>query len=84
MPMEFFNCAAPAMSVFIDSLTDAPIKGITLAVANFIPLKAALSLLAARLPLKVTNAKRKENEKMRVEVRFFFKALVVPKEENGG
>ena len=74
----------PAVSVFIASLTDEPIIGTTLDVANLIPLKESVSRLAANEPFIAIIASRNENENTSIEIRFFFSDLVIPIVFSGG
>ena len=69
---------APAVTVFIASLTEEPIIGIMLAVANFIVRKETLSFAAARDPLSEMSAT--DNEKINTAklTNVFFSAFVIP------
>ena len=83
-PRVPFISATPADTVFMASLTEEPINGIILAVANFNPLRVALSLLAASVPLRAISARRKENVNISSDIKFFFSDFTIPIQESGG
>ena len=75
---------ASATTVFIASLTEAPMNGIRFEVANFIPRSVTVSLLAASEPLSVIMANKKDKEKAIIDTVCFFNDFTSPMAPSGG